>query len=770
MLQCLDYWRAQCNAAQLDAFDHELMLQCGNTVIPSTLKNRYQGNIHRALINGKVIHQAIHTGEKKHREAIWMHGPDLGEELACLLAYHDGYLAANKVTANFHKSLVILLQRGVLFEHDGHYCLPAEIVVELRNTGALNSWGMLTSNTLIPILMQLVPADAQAQMLKPKATRNQLAAWLMVYGQQARAGSFAEQLDESDWALLLSLQQCDLDGFEVLQLRYPEIPCVEVNPHAYYNDRKEFSLRKSLEQHIPEQLGKLCRLGLIGIITRNGDNKSATITLCEEAKAVLKPHWVSVRQRIADQLQKHWKAKPCDAEYPAAWSRDQLIWRLWIILHFMPLGITQQGKMRKNDLKKVIAVLKESDTDNIEMLIANMLKGELLKQDGDRLTPLPINWEKWRKTTLATIIKTARGWETWDKQDEKQALALLSKLPVECWLKLDEVVEWLRAQSSGRVIMADWDQLFSAYQNITLHHLNARQRSIYFLPEFRAIVKQRSTSQQPVSPQTISFPAPGWHGADKKSKVHGFISAAGEIQLPPDCNHKVLDQLAEFCNISSIEQMITLQLDEKALQRLGNDKSALKKIRKLLESLQASLPQAVAYMLDKQQSQKAIAQVAATSLVIVLNDSSAIHKLHNTGFTFTQPFKDKPELVLLDASADPHAFLTACNDDGILLDSLIKPKLWISGTASINAWMDVNIDRQDQWLEISYQKTRSSAPKQVIARIDSDYYGSIRIQATRKTKLKYSLLKSTVQLQPKHVLRLRELDEAEVSVLGLDKL
>jgi len=120
------------------------------------------------------------------------------------IADHDGSLAANKITENFHSSLVILLQRGVLFEHDGHYCLPAEIVVELRNTGALNSWGMLTSNTLVSILMQLVPADAQAQMVKPKATRNQLAAWLMVHGQQARSSSFAEQLDESDWALLLS--------------------------------------------------------------------------------------------------------------------------------------------------------------------------------------------------------------------------------------------------------------------------------------------------------------------------------------------------------------------------------------------------------------------------------------------------------------------------------------------------------------------------------------------------------------------------------------
>jgi len=34
------------------------------------------------------------------------------------------------------------------------------------------------------------------------------------------------------------LQQCELDDFEVLQRRYPEMPCVEMN-QRYYNDKKE---------------------------------------------------------------------------------------------------------------------------------------------------------------------------------------------------------------------------------------------------------------------------------------------------------------------------------------------------------------------------------------------------------------------------------------------------------------------------------------------------------------------------------------------------
>jgi hypothetical protein len=216
--------------------------------------------------------------------------------------------------------------------------------------------------------------------------------------------------------------------------------------------------------------------------------------------------------------------------------------------------------------------------------------------------------------------------------------------------------------------------------------------------------------------------------------------------------------------------MVTLQLDQKALQRIGTNKSALQKTRKVLESLQSPLPQAVAYLFDKQQSQKPVATAASTSMVLLLNDISAIHRLHKTGFEFSQPFADKPEIILLDASADAHAFLKSCSEDGILIETLIKPVEWISGTASIKAWMEMNLNREGDWLEISYQKTRSSKPKQIMARIEDDYHGLIYIQATRKTKQGYSLLKSTVQLQPKHVLRLRELGNTEVKELGLDKL
>ncbi len=761
MLKSLEQWRAECSQQQLTGFDHKLHLQCGSSVISqANLKARYHGSYHRALINSKVLHDAVKTRDYIRGSSLWGSDIDAGKEFCTELADQDGSMPVNQAHQQYAKSIPLLQERGIVFECDGRYHLPAEIVVEFRSKAEGDSWITLTAKTSLPMLHQLVPQDAQNSMLKPRPIRNELATWLVLHGQQARSANLVAQLDDSDWAILLSLQQGDLNDFETLQQHYSDLPPVEVTRHYYYNHQTEYSLRKSLEQHIPEQLCKLCRLGLIGIITHNGDNQSATLTLCKEARAALKPHWAGVKKRIAAQLEQHWQAKPCDIEYPAAWSMDQQIWRVWIVLHFLPLGITQQGKMRKNDLKKILSVLKEEDLGRIEFLIICMLKGELLKQDGDKLLPLPINWPAWRKATLANITEAIRGWENWSKQDEQQALTLLSKLPVECWLKVDEVMEWLRAQSGRRIVMADWNRLFSGYQSILLHHLNARQRCIYLLPEFRALLKN----------QVVNFTAPGWHGADKKAKIHGFISASGEIQLPPDCNHRILDKLAAFCSISAVEQMITLQLDQKALQRMGSNKAKLKKTRAALESLQSPLPQAVSYVFDKQQSQKPVADVAAASLVFVLHDISAMHKLRKTGFAFSQPFKDRPEIVLLDASADAHALLKACADDGIMLNTLIKPVEWISGTASINAWMQYDVDRENEWLEIAYQKTRSSKPKQLFARIENDYYGSIRIQGARKTKQGYVMLKSTVQLQPKHILRLRELDDAEIGELDLDLL
>ncbi|MDQ6997918.1 MAG: hypothetical protein Q9M17_04320 [Mariprofundus sp.] len=763
MLLCLNDWRAQCSAEQLASFEELLSEQCSSAISKATIKNRYAGYYHKALISDKVFLSASQAESFALRPVSWSSDMDAGIELTRKIAKHDGVIAIAKAEGKEIEAAIILLQRGVIFEHDGHYCLPAECLHGLNTMfghNIENEWISLVSNTPAAMLHQIVPAQAKVNMLQPKASHNELVAWLIVHGQQARTDQLTDQLDESDWSLLLLLQQADLNDFESLQQRYPDLPCIEITKHYFYNDRQEFSLRKSLEKHIPAQLIKLYRLGLIGIITYSGDNMSATITLSVEAETALKPHWDKMRKRISKQLQSHWLATECVAEYLSAWAMDQELWRVWIVLHFLPLGITQQRKLRKNDIKKIAALLREEHVSHIECFIFSMLSAGLIEQQDNALIPCPVDWLQWRKLMRANICKDLRSWDEWEESGEKQALKLLSQLPTECWLKLDEVIEWLRSQSDSSITGADWISLFTQHQSHALHHFNNTLRTIYLLPEFRAVVLNKA----------VSFPAPGWIGASNKAKVHGFLSAAGDIQLPPDCKHTVLNQLAECCAIKSVEQMITLQLDQKNLQRMATDKAALKKTRALLESLQSPLPQAVNYMFDKQQAQQAVATVAATSMVVVMHDASAIHSLRKTGFEFSQPFRDKPEILVLSASADAQALINACNDAGILLDTLIKPVQWISGMAAVNAWMQVNLDREDQWLEIAYQKTLASAPKQIFARIDADYYGAVRIQPCRKVKLAYALQKNTLQLQAKHVLRLRELDDAETTELGLDQL
>ncbi|MBN4077127.1 hypothetical protein JYT48_02530, partial [Mariprofundus ferrooxydans] len=376
MLQCLNDWRAGCSEAQLAEFEALLAMQCEKAISKTTINNRYSGSYHKALISQKVLQAASATDEGTekftlHTTATWTARMNVGIELTRHIAQQqDGFIAQNTCNSQEREAAELLLQRGVLFEHDGHFCLPAECIVELRSDSAQNDWFTLSCNTPKAMLQQLVPAAAQASMLKPNPSRNEMVAWLLVNGTQARAKhNIAEQLNALDWSLLLLLQQCDLDDFDSMLERYPDLPSIEVTHHYFYNNRQEFSPRKALEKHLPAQLIKLYRLGLIGIITFSGDNITAKITLCLEAEDALKAHWKKIRQRITAQLQEQWQATPCDAEYPSGWSMDQDMWRLWITLHFLPLGITQQGKLRKVDVKKIAALLHEQDLARIEFMI-----------------------------------------------------------------------------------------------------------------------------------------------------------------------------------------------------------------------------------------------------------------------------------------------------------------------------------------------------------------------------------------------------------------
>ena len=766
MLQCLEYWRARCSEKHLAEFDHQLQLHCGTTLISqSGLKNRYHGSYHRALINGKVLLTAVRTGDYIRGSTLWGSKFDAGKEFASILADHDGCLPVRNTDSEYKKSIALLLRRGIIFEHDGYYHLPAEIAMELRGKEQASSWMTLVGKTPLAMLYQLVPDEAQETMLKPKAIRNELGAWLAINGAKAHQGDISASLNDADWALLLTLQHHSIEDFDELEKSYPELEPVYVTRYYGYRDGETLSLRKSLEENIPEQMKKLCRLGLIGIMVRHGDERYASICLCDEARKLLEAPLQKVKQRIATRLKKEWLAESCDAEQPSAWSMDQQIWRIWITLHFLPVGLTQQGTLRKNELKKIAKLLGIDDVVLIEFFIFSMLRAGIIKQQDTQLVPASLNWESWSEKLRKAMFNIVRNNQRWDKTDEQHVYALLAQLPTDCWLKLDDVVAWLQMHSNGHVMTAAWMDLFCEYQNYALHHLNITHRRIYLLPEFLAVLKQSIGQQTPAS-----FHAPGWHGSNKKAKVHGFISAAGEIQLPPDCNHRVLDKLRPFCSITAIEQMITLQLDQKALQRMGANKAELKKTRAVLESLQSPLPQPVAYLFDKQQAQKPVAAVAAAAMVFVLHEISGLQKLQKTGFSFSQPFKNKPEIVVLDASADAGALLKVCAEEGIMLDTLIKPVAWVSGTAAIRAWMDTDISREDQWLEIAYQKTRSSKARQLIARIEYDYYDGIRIQLTRKTVQGYAMLKSMVSLEPKHILRLREIDDAEEGDLGLDLL
>jgi len=760
MLACLADWRKRCSDAQLTAFEKALDSVCCKSISLSTLNNRYQGCYHRALIYGKVIGAAIHTGEREKQNDAWLFGKDRGEIVAEQLARAGGSVACDQIDQPLLHSLGILLERGVIFEHDNHYCLPAEIAVELDESDTPATLLELSAALPVDFLNQLVPAENQQTMLQPTPIKNELAGWLAVHAHNACHNIDSKQLSEHDWSLLLTLQHQHLESFEAVREFYPEIHCVMITRHHYYGNKQEASLRKSLLEGIPDGLQQLCRLGLLSFITRRGDSSFTSIRLTSEARDVLASHWQQAREHLTNQLKEHWQAEPCIAEYPSAWSDDQLIWRHWVAMQFIHPGLTRQRHIRKNDLKKLMGCVPAGGEETSLLYIAAMGASGMLIDKDEQLHADALNWPAWSATMQTFMLTTVAGWELLSEQDTDKAITLLGSLPVNSWLKLDEVVDWLRTQTDGRLIRADWMGLFTEHQGMALHDYNASQRAIRLLPLFHTVINQ----------QPVTLPAPGWHGAAKQAQTRGFISASGEIQLPPDCSHTLFPTLATCCTLVSVEQMITLQLDQKALQRMATDKAALQQARSTLESIQSPLPQPVAYMFDKQQSQKPVASVAATSLALLLHDRAALPQLLKTDYSFSQPFADKPDFILLDPSEDGASFIQACADQGILMKTLIAPIAWIAGTPAVTAWLDYPVERSDSWLEICYQKTRNGKPKQLFALVEGDYYGEITIRPVRKMKQGFSFMKTTTTLKAKHILKLRELDATDLKNAGLDQI
>ncbi|MDQ6951024.1 MAG: hypothetical protein Q9M26_05110 [Mariprofundales bacterium] len=755
MLEPLSFWRAQCSEATLEGFEQELKPLCNSSLGQACLHHRYDNSYHRALANKTVFSSAVTT--RKRAGVHWVHSSDNITLLISSLANQTGWLE-DPLRDEDAETVAILIKRGILFKHGNRLCLPAEFLITRRNNDAPNSWLTLVTKATMPLLLQLVPAPVQQTMTQPKPTKNELATWLAIHGIHARETEAMQAIQDDDWRLLYALQHRPIEDFNSLKQHFPDLPCitVTVNSH-YYIEREEINLRKSLEANLPQQLRKLCLLGLIGIDTSGNNPRYACLSLTTEAKTLLAPHWDKLRADLANTIRQQWLAQPCAAERPSPWSNDHLMWRLWVASHFFPMAYTQQNTLAKNTLKKLAKTLVIDDIEHLKFHVISLYINGLLAKNNMLLVPQKINWNAWGSRQFKQMDSMLFPCDDLEKIEQKAVFALLAELPTECWLDANCLIQWLQIQATGTLLQADWSELFTKSPATALHDINIAHQRIYLHPQFHELVRG----------DTVQFPAPGWRGAAQKAKVHGFISPSGEIQLPPDCSHTILPKLAEFCTLTSVEQMITLQIDPKAFNR---EPTTLKKLRAVLESIQKPLPQAINYQFDKQKSRKPIAHVAATSMVLLLEDGGSIAKLSAAGFALSQPFPDHPEIVLLDASTDAYAFIISCKEAGIMLDTVIKPKVWVSGQVTIGAWMQQDVRRKGNWIEVCYQKTRTSKSKQIIARIDSDYYSMMKLVPTRKTKAGYTLLKQIVTLQTKHIMKLRELENEEVHELDLDKL
>jgi len=749
-------WRIQCTAQQLQGFETALAPVFDDTIRQQILKTCYNSSYHCALLSKNTLLKAIQFSKQHDTSVI----PTTGEHLVQELAKHNGDIASEDLKTEFNAALLTLKARGIIFEQDSHYHLPADFILLLNRFREVNTWFSLCHKFPKKLLQQIIPDDIDFITARSdEPSHNAMAAWLACEGFKSHE-PLRKTLDDKDWELLHHLDMYgDIHSFKTLSTF-----CGDAKHAMKIPGQPEpaSELQGALERHIPERLQKLCLMGFIGFLNCKGRDKSIKIVMSAEGGYRLLPYWDTVRTDIADMEKESWAASKCKIGTASPWLHDHDLWRLWITLHFMPLRKTRNGDLRKLDVKKILSLLKFDTAEVIEIYSSALVYCGFLTESPTALTPASIDWTDWLKRQRRLIMPTDHN----KPSQQKMLTRLISELPVDTWLEIDKVVSWLKTKAGHTLAGLSWHGLFMQRQAVNLHHLNKSDRYIYLPPLYHAVIRN----------ELPSLPSPGWLGTEGSAITTGFITATGCIQLSPEFSHKKLKTLINFCTLTGIGHMIELRLNSKVLMQMGTDKKQLMACKRILESIQSPLPQPVCYLFDKQMKQRPMARIEATSLLVRLHDPVDIDTLFQLGFPLRQPFPDLPDIILLEDGLDAHSFILACQEAGIALEIGSPPKCWVEGFASVLEWIKEPVQRSGQWLEICYQKQRNVQATQVTARIERNFSGGssnfsgLEIRIFNKTARGYSSLKDPLYLESKHIIHLRILNTSEIISSGLDQL
>lgn len=753
-------WRDLVGPDRVRAFRETLVKLPGFARSPS-LERRTGGDAHLALLHRNLFGHLILTGHKirfkTNHLMLLDDSRDAGDLLVQRLADQGGRLKDSELEPPLREAAKTLAGRGVIFEQNGSWHLPAELILLACPTKPERGLARLTATLTSKTLKQIVPEKAQKAMTQPSPLACELGGWLLASATRALADFRPEDVSDRDWRVLLILEDMELIDWEDIEDLFDDAQPVFKRSYYPRNDSPIVDVRESLENHPPQHLRQLMASGLAALRLARAYNERTAILMPVETHQVLQRHLDARRTAYCDEIRNNWLAEQTpEAWYSGPFADDHALWRTWVAAHFHPPALTRQGNVRKQSLKQLAGVTR-LEPDRIETVLHALHGAGLIEETGDgRLSCRVKNPDDLREHLMDFLWKSI-GACTPGGCARADALDALAGPPTDVWLKRKHLAIWL-SLSGTREDGTQWERWLGTMG--WFHEISVDGECVRFPPLIRSLLQDKAPTLQ----------APGWRGLAEDAPVHAFIGADGAIRVPPECRAEAWRKLADFCELESVEQLITLRIDERALRRMSGDEAALKRARQALEALQSPLPQAVARMFESHAKTRAAARVAAGSLTLLVDDPTLLPKLARQGFTLHQPFPDRPEIAVLDGDDDPVALIEACREAGMPVRSLIEPKVWIDSQAGLREWarrrLNCGYRGSCPWIEAVVQRSRTAQPKRMIAGVNQVWGEDIEVVPMRRVRGKWKANKP-VGMKLRHIVRLRELSDAEVDELGL---
>ncbi|MDX8402712.1 MAG: hypothetical protein R8K47_08780 [Mariprofundaceae bacterium] len=757
-------WRESASQRRLISFEETLAPICAKAAGSGAKIKRFGNSWHLGLLSQRLRRAAMKVDYGLDGHSVWRLADDAGVMLCHEIAGAGGELAPGRIKADaMRQAGKELLRRGVLFEENGRWHLPAELLMECARSLSPVSLYALAVSLPQPILNQLLDDAALASLSQPKPTVFEMAAWWAVHAHRSLAREKQAEWPGDLKCLVLTLAQGVIEDEEDMQRLFPDLDLSPVSRwDSYAGQVWAQSVRASLEAKLPALLREAMTRGLAGVIVQRGDRDFAALVLPDEARQMLGRRLKQERRAWAEEIRGAWECAEPERFRASLWREDHALWRVWAAQHFMDVRITRQRTLRKGDIKR-LAHLLELDEERVHAAVFALFRAGLTEVDTQRTRLIPEPCDARRVTEHIRHGLTQALLQMPLKQNDPVidvVWRVLRDVPTDGWLHTHALLDWLRLRAPETLPPADWRMLFRS--DLALADVGEDGEAVRFPPMLAVLAND----------EPLRLSSSGWVGAaGGNPQARPFVSPVGEIQWPPDASLAPVLEIRDFLRLERIEHMLTLSVDDAALRRVAGDEAALRNLRDALAQWAEPLPPALARRLDRLMVQKPAALAASASMVLMVDDPAALAQIGKQGFTLHQPFGDVPGLFVLDADESAHAFLDACKDAGVRVEVAVTPRRWVEGQAAIQHWMrQLRHDEAEVWIEVMTQRSVNAAPKRRTGRAVMTWYrDELAFMPFRNTRKGWQPAKKSLNLRAHHIIRLRELDEDEIQRINGSK-